>query len=149
MGQDFVKNMLHGQIKQKIKTLREYMDDLAPYASLSVEELVSNKEKRTLAERYFQLMVDEAIDINAALAYQLGGKIADAYRSTFFELVPLGIIDQSFADAISESAKVRNQLTHDYEKLSKKTVAESIKKFFEMYKQYAKIIVEKFLDGSK
>lgn len=141
--------MLHGQIKQKIKTLREYMDDLAPYASLSVEELVSNKEKRTLAERYFQLMVDEAIDINAALAYQLGGKIADAYRSTFFELVPLGIIDQSFADAISESAKVRNQLTHDYEKLSKKTVAESIKKFFEMYKQYAKIIIEKFLDDSK
>lgn len=121
------------------------MEDLAPYASLSVSKLTEDKEKRTLAERYFQLMVDEAIDINAALAYQLGGKIADAYKSTFFELVPLGIIDQVFAEAISESAKVRNQLTYDYDKLSKRVVAESIKKFFEMYKTYAKIITEKFL----
>jgi uncharacterized protein YutE (UPF0331/DUF86 family) len=121
------------------------MEDLAPYASLSIDELIDNKEKRTLAERYFQLMVDEAIDINAALAYQLGGKIADAYKSTFFELVPLGIINQSFADAISESAKIRNQLTHDYDKLSKQVVAESVKKFFDMYKIYAKIITEKFL----
>lgn len=137
--------MIHPQIQQKIRTFMGYMEDLKPYASLSAEELTGSKEKLGLAERYFQLVVDEAIDINSALAYQLGGKIADAYKSTFYELVPLGIIDQAFADAISESAKVRNQLTHDYDKLSKPVVAESIKKFFDMYKTYAKVITEKFL----
>jgi uncharacterized protein YutE (UPF0331/DUF86 family) len=138
---------IHHDIKKKIDLLQGYFNDLAPYASLSVTELVNNKEKRTIAERYFQLMVDEAIDINASLAYQIGNKVADAYKSTFFELVPLGIINQDFADAISESAKVRNQLTHDYEKLSSKAVAESIKKFFELYQTYVKILVERFIEG--
>ncbi len=137
--------MPHPYIQQKIRIFLGYMEDLAPYASLPLETLTNDKEKRTLAERYFQLMVDEAIDINAALAYQLGGKIADAYKSTFFELIPLGIIDQTFADSIAESAKVRNQLTHDYEKLSKEVVAASIQKYFALYKEYAKILTNKFL----
>lgn len=136
---------IHPIIRQKIQVFQGYMNDLAPYASLSAHELMDSKEKRTLAERYFQLMVDEAIDINASLSYQLGGKVADAYKSTFFELVPLGIIDQSFAESISESAKIRNQLTHDYDKLSPAAVVESIQKFFGLYKTYAKILVEKFM----
>lgn len=137
--------MVHPQIQEKIRIFIGYMEDLAPYALLPIGELVSSKEKLTIAERYFQLMVDEAIDINAALAYQLGGKIADAYKSTFFELASLGILDDKFAESLAESAKIRNQLTHDYDKLSKRVVAESIKKFFDMYKEYAKILTEKFL----
>ena len=125
--------------------LQGYLKDLTPYASHR-EELLADKEKRTLAERYFQLMVDKAIDINSALAYQLGGTVADTYRSTFYKTVPLKIIDQAFADDISNSAKVRNQLTHDYDKLSTKEVVESIKKYFEMYKKYAAIMVEKFIE---
>lgn len=63
---------------------------------------------------WFQLMVDEAVDINTALIYQLRGKVPDSYKSTFYELVSLDILEKSFAEKIAESVKVRNQMIHDY-----------------------------------
>ncbi len=96
-------------------------------------------------ERMFLLMVDEAIDINVALAYQLGGKIAESNRSTFLELVPLGIIDEPFAIRIGESAKVRNQLTHRYEELQKAEAVEAMKKFAAMYTEYTALLIKKLI----
>src|SRR3989338_7950103 len=91
--------------KKKVDRLQEYISKLAPYVALDTAELLKNEEKRAAMERWFQLMVDEAVDINASLAYQLGGKVADSYKSSFHELVPLGVIDNNFATQIAESAK--------------------------------------------
>ena len=96
-------------------------------------------------ERCFLLMVDEAADVNASLAYQLGKKIPESNRSTFFELVPLGVIDESFAARISESVKIRNQLVHRYEELTKYAAIEAMKKFVPMYKEYLTLLVKKFI----
>jgi uncharacterized protein YutE (UPF0331/DUF86 family) len=106
---------------------------------------MTNQDKLLAMERSFQLVVDEAIDINALVSYQLGGKVSDSYKSTFYELVPLGIVEQSFADVISESAKVRNQLTHDYDKLSQTEIVSSIKRFFELYKTYLDKLIKRFI----
>jgi uncharacterized protein YutE (UPF0331/DUF86 family) len=130
--------------KKKVDRLQEYISKLAPYAILDTDLLLKNEEKRVAMERWFQLMVDEAVDINAFLVYQIGGKVADSYKSSFHELVPLSIIDSTFAEKIADSAKIRNQMTHDYEKLQYMELVESMKKNFELYKEYVKIIVSKF-----
>ncbi len=137
--------MTHPILKRKIQLLGDYLEQLAPYVSLDVEILSRDNDKRLAMERVFQLVVDEAVDVNGVIAYQLGGKIPDSFKSSFYELVSLNIIENSFADRISESAKIRNELTHEYEKLTKIQVIDSIKKFNDMYKEYLKILVEKFI----
>ena len=137
--------MIPEELKQKIYRLQEYLGKLAPYIELANNQLTANEEKRVAMERWFQLVADEAFDINASLAYQLGGKIADSHKSTFYELVPLKVIDAELADQLAESAKIRNQLTHEYERLSAEQVVVSIKKYFALYQTYLEILITKFI----
>ena len=138
--------MKNPELERKISLLREYVDKMAPYAELDSSELIRNEEKRAAMERWFQLMVDEAVDINTALAYQLSGKVSESYKSTFYELVTLNILEKSFAEKIAESVKVRNQMIHDYERIQHSELIERMKSFFEPYKTYTRILIEKFLD---
>ena len=140
-----MNKMDNTELKRKIDRVREYTEALSPYIDLASSEILDNTEKLAAMERWFLLMVDESIDINAMIMYQVGGKVADSYKTTFHELVPLGVIDSDLAEKISESAKIRNQLTHDYEKLQKKDAIEIMKKFHPIYKEYLKILIEKFI----
>lgn len=137
------------ELKRKIDQFQEYAEKLFPYISLDSSEILKNEEKQLAMERLFLLMVDEAVDVNAALAYQLGGRIAESYKSSFHELVPLGLFALDFAEKIAESAKIRNQLTHDYEKLQRKESIAAIKRLYPLYQEYGKILVERFITPIK
>lgn len=137
--------MSYPELEKKIVRLQEYMETLSEYVSLDTSMILKNKEKLFAMERAFLLTVDEAIDINAAAIYLIGGKVADSYKSTFHELVPISIIGIDLAEKIAESAKIRNQLTHDYEKLQKKDAIEEIKRFYPLYQTYLKALIEKFV----
>lgn len=136
--------MKYPEIVSKLNLLREYLQDLKPYVALGTETILSNKEKVLSVERLFQLVVDEAADINSYVAYQVLDKVPESYRSSFHVLSESRILDQELIDAISESAKIRNQIVHDYEKLQKKDGVEAIKKFFPLYEKYLDVLVRKF-----
>lgn len=137
--------MSHPELEKKIVRLQEYLEKLERYISLSQSELLNNDEKLAAMERWFLLSVDEAVDINSAIAYQQGGSIVESYKSSFHELVHLHVIDLKLAEKIGESAKIRNQLTHDYEKLQKADAISAMKRFYPLYKEYLKALVEKFI----
>ncbi len=133
-------------LEAKIERLQTYMDRLLPYVSLETEEILKNEKEILSIERLFQLMVDEAIDINSHIAYSIGEvSVSDSYRSTFHNLVSVGIIDYSFAEKISYSASIRNQIVHEYEKMQQKDVIEKIKYFFDLYKEYTRILIQKYV----
>src|SRR3990167_7940063 len=102
-------SMISSDIQKKVVQLQEYMDKLSEYAAFSTDEVLMDEQKRLAMERLFLLMVDEAVDINAAVAYQLGGRIPETQKSTFSELVPLNILETDFAEKIAGSVKIRNQ----------------------------------------
>ena len=137
--------MINPELKRKIGRLQDYTQALSGYVTMDQKKLLDNKEKLAAMERWFLLSVDEAIDINSTFIYQIGGQIAESYKSTFHELVPLKVIGLELAEKIAESAKIRNQLTHDYEKLQKKDAIEAIKKFYPLYKEYLTILIGKFV----
>ena len=133
----------------KIGIIQDYLNKVVLYTDLPTEELTNNFEKLSTLERHFILMADEAFDINSALAYQLGNKIPESNKSTFYELANLNIITQEFADKISLSAKIRNNLVHNYEEVQKRIMIEEIKKYAELYKEYIKILIIKFVNQHK
>ncbi len=141
--------MIQQSIIAKIGILQDYLNKVILYTDLPTEELTNNFEKLSTLERHFILMADEAFDINSALAYQLGNKIPESNKSTFYELANLNIITQEFADKISLSAKIRNNLVHNYEEVQKRIMIEEIKKYAELYKEYIKILTIKFVNQHK
>lgn len=136
---------MNAELKRKIQRLQEYFNDLSPYLDMDTDTLLGNKEKRASMERFFQLMADEAFDVNGLIVYQLGNELPESNRSTFLAVSDLGILEKDFAEKISGSAGVRNAIIHDYEKLQKKKLVEDIKKFAELYKEYIKILIERFV----
>ena len=132
-------------LESKVHKFQEYLDELGPYMVLEDKEILDNKEKLFTVERIFQLLVDEAIDINSNILYSNKRKVSDSYKSSFYDLASINIMDYSFADRISGSAGLRNNIVHDYEKMQKKDVVRDIKKFFELYKEYIKLLVNKFV----
>jgi uncharacterized protein YutE (UPF0331/DUF86 family) len=139
--------MIHPEIKIKIARIQNYLTKVSVYKDIPTDQLLANEEKLAAMERWFLLMVDEAIDINAALMYQLGGTIAEVSKSTFFELVQLGVLQQDFAEQIAGSVKVRNELIHSYEKSQKSVTVAAMKKFIDMYTTYTKILIQKFVEN--
>lgn len=136
--------MEYPEIIKKIDLLREYLIELRPYVVLDAEAILANKEKILSMERLFQLAVDEAADINSYIAFQVLDKVPESYQSSFHVLSEGKILDQELVDRISESARIRNQIVHDYEKLQKKDGIEAIKKFFPLYEKYLDALVRKF-----
>ena len=133
------------ELKRKIQRLQGYFNDLSPYLDMDTDALLGNKEKLASMELFFQLMADEAFDTNSAIAYELGNEIPESNRSTFIVLSDLGVLERNFAEKIAGSAGVRNAIIHDYEKLQKKKLIEDIKKFVELYKEYIKILINRFV----
>lgn len=136
---------MNPEIKRKIQRLHGYWSDLSPYLAMDADALLSNKEKLASMERFFQLLADEAFDTNGAIAYQLGNQLPESNRSTFLALSDLNILDKSFAEKIASSAKVRNDIIHNYEKIQKKKLIAEIKHFAELYKEYIKTLTERFV----
>lgn len=141
--------MIKDDTIRRIGVLQDYLKKVTFYTELPVEDVINNFEKLSTLERQFILMTDEAFEINSALAYQLGNKIPESNRSTFYEIADLGIITQEFADKISLSAKTRNNLVHNYDKVQKSVSVNNMKIFTDLYTQYAKILVVKFIDNAQ
>lgn len=138
-------NKLNPEIIKKIEKANEYLQTLLPYSLLSDDELLQNLEKQATFERYFQLLADEVFDVNSSLAYQLGNKIPDSNKSTFYEVAELRLVETEFANRIAESAKTRNRLTHDYDKVQKIELIHEIKKFVPLYTEYLKTLSVKLI----
>ncbi len=137
---------LKPEIIRKIDTLREYIGKLSVYEALSVSDFISNEEKLAAFERWYLLMVDEAVDINSAIAYQLGQKVPESYKSSFYDLILLKVLEENFVKKIADSIKVRNELTHNYEKRQKSAIIIDMKTTVELYREYLKILINKFIE---
>lgn len=133
---------------RKIEKFREYLAKLDPYTKTESSVLLENEEKRVAMERWFQLLVDEAVDVNAMIISMLAEKSPESYKSSFYDLADLGVIKADFAEKIANSAKIRNQLIHDYEVMQKKDVIENIKHFYPLFVEYATIIIGRFVEKS-
>lgn len=130
-------------LQNKIRLFQKYLTELLPYVALPDDVLLNpqSKEKLYATERLFQLLVDEAIDINAVFLQLKGKRVSETYTGTFSELPAVGILERSFADRISGSVRIRNHIVHEYEDMKPSEVVHHIKRYTEMYKDYIKAVI--------
>lgn len=132
--------MTYETIKEKLRILIEYYDELEEYSNITLEEYLDSKRDRRAIERILQLVVEVATDINNMILKSLGSTVATDYYNSFIDLSEEEIISAEFAIKIAPSTGLRNILVHEYEEIDDKVVYSSIDDALKYYKEYIKII---------
>lgn len=127
-------------VKEKIRNIQEYLNEIKHLFVLDTKEIVFNVEKLRTMERNFQLIVDEILDINIHLIKELDLSSPDDFQSTFGILGEKGILPDDFAQKIAPIAGMRNRIVHGYEKLDRELFINTFKNNRSDFDKYIKLI---------
>ena len=103
-------------INEKLSILLKYLDRLEPVADQTQEQFKTT-EIHYLAERYVELIVGEALDINFHIIKEKKLFAPPKYRESFVILGDAGILTSDLARRIADSAGLRNLLVHHYDEI--------------------------------
>ena len=136
------KEFIYKKLNQIIKLISE----LESLLDMTFPEFSKNFTTIRSAERNFQLMVEQASDINNHMLLELGNVAPDSYKSSFIQIVKIGIIDNKILKDLIKSSNLRNILIHEYDFDQDNFIFyKSAKKLIPVYKEYVKAI-EKYLN---
>jgi uncharacterized protein YutE (UPF0331/DUF86 family) len=90
---------------------------LTRYKNMTLDEYVQDLERQAVVERYLEVTIQAAIDINRMLIKSLQESDAQPFTSSesFTLVTELGIISSEIAAALIPSVTFRNVLAHDYD----------------------------------
>lgn len=132
-------------LSKKITLIQDYLRQLEEYlAECKGGGQPSDKTIFTI-ERLFQLVVDEAVDVNALILEQEKRTLPDTNQATFQALADAEIIPQSLHVRIAGSVGLRNRLVHRYETVQKSVLLREAPKYTEAYKEYLAVVIKKYL----
>lgn len=129
-------------IKNKIGFIQKELNELIKYKDFSFDEIAKSFEKHTIVERIIERIVNDAIDINQHIIKENQLELPNDFKGGFLKLKDLNIYSEKFADEISQSAGLRNIITHQYRDLDEKIFYNSIKDCLEQYNQYCDFILK-------
>ncbi|MEK7482422.1 MAG: DUF86 domain-containing protein [Patescibacteria group bacterium] len=127
-------------VNEKIEKIKEYLAGVKHLFRFSAQEIITDSEKLHVAERLFQLIVDEIIDINQHFIKELGLNVPDDFEGTFNILAKNKILPDDFALKIAPTVGLRNRLVHRYEELNPKLFIESFQKEYPDFEKYIGLI---------
>ena len=133
-------------ILEKLNQIIGHLEETKKFFRFSDREILADLEKLHIAERLFQLIVDDMLDINQHFIKELNFDTSDDYQGTFYILGDNNILPKNFAFKIAPTTGVRNILVHGYETLDKKLFIKNFKDNYSDFEQYVKLI-EKYLKG--
>ncbi len=123
-------------VVSKLELMQKYFTQLGPLLVPSDKEILDNTTARAAIERYFQLIVDAAVDINTAIIQKENLQPSDDYQGTFALMEQCKVLPHDLAFAIAPSVGLRNGLIHAYEKFDPARVVHDIKRNIGQYQEY-------------
>lgn len=102
---------------KKLAGMVKRIDRLTTYQDMTLDEYLQNEERQAVVERYLEVIIQAAIDINKMLINSVESvdmeKITNA--EAFNRVAQLGFITSELANALIPSAGFRNILAHVYD----------------------------------
>lgn len=128
-------------IEKKLEQIQELLRELKELLAVSFNDFQKDLKAVRAAERNFELAVELASDINTHILIQETGKTPDSYKQSFQDLQKCGVLDEKLANALAESARLRNILVHEYDfEEDYRKFYNSVKSMLSAYRQYLKTI---------
>jgi uncharacterized protein YutE (UPF0331/DUF86 family) len=113
-------------VHERLRVIRELLDDLDGIGNLSAANLTTNRVQRHAVERIITQVVDLAVAINSHIAAVELSRGPATYRSSFEEAARAGALPADLADRLAPGAGLRNVLTHEYVAIDLERVAAAI-----------------------
>jgi uncharacterized protein YutE (UPF0331/DUF86 family) len=128
-------------VESKLRFLREYLEDLKEYETISLSAYKTSKKDQRFVERTLQLACENCLDIAAHLISRSGFREPQDNKDLFIILYENGIIDDSTQNAMIKMAKFRNIVVHDYTRIDPEVVIGILKKNIGDFKRFAQEIL--------
>ncbi len=114
------------RIKEKMKEVEEFLDQLNGIIPSSFEEYKSNIEKKAACERYVEKIVEALTDLAFLVIKLKKLKIPEDDIEAFNILLDNKVINNELFDKLKRAKGMRNIIAHEYGKIDDKIVFESI-----------------------
>lgn len=114
------------------------LDRLLVYRSLTLEEYLQDEDRQASVERYLEVVIQAAIDINKMLIkHRENIDLRPLTNAEVFTLSgTLGFISLELAAQLSESAGFRNILAHAYDDIDHEMVYRALQVAVVQYPKY-------------
>lgn len=123
-------------VGRRLRFLQDTLDDLEHLRGTTAGDLRADSVTRGATERFLQVAVDLAIDINAHVAVARVGRAPDTGRSSFAAMAEAGAISSELAEELASAAGLRNVLVHRYVDIDPAKVADAIAPVLDGFGEY-------------
>lgn len=113
-------------ILQKIDRIREIINTLEQIKESCIEKFSSDAIYRGALLHYLYLTSDSCISLAEMIIKLKGLRNPQSYHESIDILGEAGILDEEFAYDFAKIAGFRNFLAHDYEKINKAMICDSL-----------------------
>lgn len=114
------------RIKDKINEIEEFAEFLLNRIPPTVKEYKENLEKKAICERYFEKIVEAAVDLAILLIRYKKIESPEDDDKSFKILSKNSIISEKLSIRLSDAKGMRNIIAHEYGKINDEIVFEAI-----------------------
>lgn len=132
---------INDRINDRLKKLLEYVSILEKYENITLLELKDN-DKRSIVERNLHLACEVVIDVSNLLNSELRLPPEESSKGSIISLGKAKVLDEEFANKLSNLAPFRNVLVHDYLEIDYQVVVDVMNNKLSDFKMFAKNIAE-------
>lgn len=114
------------KIGDKIKEIEQYLNEFKEIIPKDFESYIGNLKDKAACERYFEKIVEAAVDLSFQIIKERKLEIPDDDKKSFDILTKYGIITSKITVKLKEAKGMRNLLAHEYGKVDDNIVFESL-----------------------
>jgi len=115
------------RIKDKIKELKGYLNELELVLPENFEKYLKHLEKRLACERAFEKIMESANDLAIIFLKEKRFELPNEEIRAFETLSDKGIISQDLAEKLRQAKGMRNFLAHQYGDIDDKMIFDAIR----------------------
>jgi len=114
------------RVDDKIMEIEKYLQELSEIVPGDFEEYRENLEKKAACERYFQKIIEAAIDLTFLVIKENKLKTPEENKEALDILSSKEIISNKLSEKLKDTIGMRNFIIHQYEKLNDEIVFEAL-----------------------
>lgn len=115
------------RIKDKVEEINKFLEEFKKIIPDTFKKYESNIEKKAACERYFEKIVEAAVDLTFLIIKEIGLRDAKEDTDAFVVLAEAGFIDKELSEKLQDAKSMRNLIVHQYEIIEDIRVYEAVK----------------------
>ena len=114
------------RVDDKIMEIEKYLQELSEIIPGNFEEYQENLEKKAACERYFQKIIEAAVDLTFLVIKENKLKTPEENKEALDILSGKEIISNKISEKLKDAIGMRNFIIHQYEKLNDEIVFDAL-----------------------